>query len=138
MLSTEGFDILPRNCRAKEETPWAYRRCPSANRVSKARDDLPEPLIPVITTSLFRGISSDIPFKLFTSALRMEMFPFIPAKIRNVGGMLYGIEPVSGTKPASHPILYGRRRFPRTRFPAHRFPEAFGGFSGRDQALPKL
>ncbi len=35
--------------------------------VSKARDDLPDPLIPVITTSWFLGISKSTPFNTFKS-----------------------------------------------------------------------
>ena len=39
--------------------------------VSKANEDLPEPERPVITTSLFLGISSETFFKLCTRAPRM-------------------------------------------------------------------
>jgi hypothetical protein len=43
-------------------------RCPSANRVSKASDDFPEPDKPVITTSLFRGMATLRFLRLFTLA----------------------------------------------------------------------
>src|SRR4051812_24971800 len=35
-----------------------YRRCPSAYRVSKASEDLPDPETPVRITSFFLGIST--------------------------------------------------------------------------------
>ena len=45
-----------------------YRRCPSAKIVSKANDDFPDPLRPVITVRLFRGISTSTFFRLCTRA----------------------------------------------------------------------
>jgi hypothetical protein len=42
--------------------------------VSKASDDLPEPDNPVITTSLLRGTSTLMFFRLFTRAPLMEMY----------------------------------------------------------------
>ena len=44
--------------------------------MSNARDDLPEPDSPVITTSLFLGISTSIFFRLLTRAplISMELF----------------------------------------------------------------
>ena len=63
MLSTGGLDILPRNWRAKEERLSAKRRCPSAKRVSKAREVLPEPLTPVMTVRRLRGMSTSMPLR---------------------------------------------------------------------------
>lgn len=45
-----------------------YRRCPSAYKVSNAKDDFPEPESPVITISLSRGISMSMFLRLFTRA----------------------------------------------------------------------
>jgi hypothetical protein len=48
--------------------------------VSNARDDLPEPLIPVRTTNLFLGISISMLFKLFSEApliLRYDFFAIV-------------------------------------------------------------
>src|SRR6266704_6258247 len=58
MKSTSGLSIWPRNCRAYAESDSTYRRWPSAYRVSKAREDLPEPESPVRITSFFFGIST--------------------------------------------------------------------------------
>ena len=52
------------------ESDSTKRRCPSAYMVSKASDDFPDPDSPVNTTSLSRGISSDIFLRLFTRAPR--------------------------------------------------------------------
>src|SRR3990170_3580569 len=43
--------------------------------VSNASDDFPEPETPVITTSLSRGISRSIPFRLCSRAPRMTILP---------------------------------------------------------------
>src|SRR5580692_2841049 len=58
MKSTSGFCIWSRNCRAYAERLSTYLRWPSAYRVSNASEDFPDPLMPVITTSFSRGISS--------------------------------------------------------------------------------
>ena len=76
ILSTAGFCILPRNCLANDERLSAKRRCPSAKRVSNAREDFPLPLSPLITTSLPRGIFSDMFLRLFTLAPFMYMYSF--------------------------------------------------------------
>src|SRR6056297_1976033 len=47
-------------------------RYPSAKRVSKASDDLPDPLTPVMTTSFSRGMETSKSLRLWTRA------PFIP------------------------------------------------------------
>jgi len=47
----------PINCLAYAENVSMYLRCPSANNVSNAREDLPLPDNPVNTTSLFRGMT---------------------------------------------------------------------------------
>src|SRR5688572_7704987 len=51
----------------------AYRRWPSANRVSMVRDDLPDPETPVTTTSLFRGIATVTFLRLWTLAPFINM-----------------------------------------------------------------
>ena len=79
MASTSGFDILPRNCLAYDERLSAKRLWPSANSVSKASDDFPEPETPVITVNLFRGIVMLMFFRLLTLAPRIEIFS--PASI---------------------------------------------------------
>src|SRR3954470_7202540 len=58
MKSTSGFSRRSRNCLAYAERLSTYRRCPSAYKVSKASEDLPDPLNPVMTTSFSRGIST--------------------------------------------------------------------------------
>ena len=60
ILSTSGLSMLPKNCLAYAEKVSKYLRCPSAYIVSKAKDDFPLPLKPVITTSLFRGIFNEM------------------------------------------------------------------------------
>src|SRR5215470_16684141 len=49
-----------------------YRHCPSAKRVSKAREDLPEPETPVTTVSRSWGISSEMFLRLFCRAPSMR------------------------------------------------------------------
>src|SRR5437899_12879233 len=46
--------------------------------VSKAREDLPDPLRPVMTTSLSRGISTSRFLRLCSRAPRMMIEPAIP------------------------------------------------------------
>ena len=46
--STSGFSICSRNCRAYADSDSTYRLCPSAKIVSNAREDLPDPLTPVM------------------------------------------------------------------------------------------
>ena len=75
MDSTSGLLILPRNWRAYEDRLSAKRLCPSANKVSKANDDFPEPEMPVTTTSLFLGISTVMSLRLLTFAPLMIIFP---------------------------------------------------------------
>jgi hypothetical protein len=48
-------------------------RWPSANSVSKAKEDFPEPESPVTTTNLFLGIATLRLFRLFTRAFLMIM-----------------------------------------------------------------
>ena len=67
--STSGLDILPRNCLAYEERLSANLLCPSANKVSNAKDDLPDPEMPVITTNFPLGISREMFLRLLTLAL---------------------------------------------------------------------
>ena len=73
MYSTFGLSSFPRNWRAYELKLSTYRLCPSANRVSKAKELLPEPLTPVITTSRLRGIFMLTSFRLCTEARLISM-----------------------------------------------------------------
>ncbi len=57
MKSTSGLSICPRNCRAYADSDSTYLRWPSANSVSNASEDLPEPDSPVNTTMRLRGNS---------------------------------------------------------------------------------
>src|SRR5437764_11100242 len=54
-----------------------YRRCPSAKRVSKASELLPEPLNPVMTISWLRGRSRSKFFRLLcrTPRRRITFWP---------------------------------------------------------------
>ena len=74
ILSTSGLSIFPRNCLAYEDNDSTYLLCPSAYIVSKAKELLPDPDTPVITTSLFLGIEMSISFKLCSLAPRMFIF----------------------------------------------------------------
>ena len=74
MMSTSGLLMRPRNCLAYELRLSAKRRCPSAKRVSNARLDFPLPLMPVMTTSLPRGISRLMFLRLLTLAPEMTIF----------------------------------------------------------------
>ena len=49
------------------------RRWPSAYTVSKASEDLPEPLMPVMTTSLSRGMLTSMFCRLFSRAPLMAI-----------------------------------------------------------------
>src|SRR6266581_20685 len=49
-----------------------YRHCPSANRVSNASDDLPDPETPVMTVSRSWGISTEMFLRLFCRAPSMR------------------------------------------------------------------
>src|SRR6266699_2914064 len=49
-----------------------YRHCPSANRVSNASDDLPDPETPVTTVSRSWGISTEMFLRLFCRAPSMR------------------------------------------------------------------
>ncbi len=66
--STSGFSNTDKNCLAYVERDSIYRRCPSANNVSNASDDLPEPDSPVMTTNLFFGMTRSTFFKLCVRA----------------------------------------------------------------------
>src|SRR5690606_40559020 len=66
--STSGFTIRAMNWRAYALRLSAYRRWPSANRVSIVRDDFPDPETPVTTTSLLRGMPTLTFFRLCTRA----------------------------------------------------------------------
>src|SRR6185436_19478730 len=65
------------------------RRCPSAYTVSNASDDFPEPLTPVTTTSLSRGISTSTFFRLFSRAPRISI-------VVRIGESSSGVEEIRG------------------------------------------
>src|SRR5262245_23958594 len=71
--STSGFLSCPTKRFANVDIDASSRRCPSAYTVSNASDDLPEPLTPVTTTSLSRGISTSTFCRLFSRAPRISM-----------------------------------------------------------------
>ena len=48
-------------------------RCPSAKRVSKAKEDLPEPESPVMTTKAFLGMATLKCFRLLTWAFLIKI-----------------------------------------------------------------
>src|SRR5690606_42032207 len=54
-------------------------RCPSSYTVSNASDDFPDPLTPVTTTSLSRGISTSTFCRLFSRAPRISIVVRIDA-----------------------------------------------------------
>ena len=66
--STSGFSSCSTNCRAYGDMLSRNRRWPSANRMSNATVDLPEPLNPVITTSCSRGILRSMFLRLCSRA----------------------------------------------------------------------
>ena len=68
MKSTSGLSICPRNCLAYADSDSTYLRWPSANNVSKASEDLPEPDSPVNTTMRLRGNSRSTFFRLCSRA----------------------------------------------------------------------
>src|SRR5262249_54294502 len=59
--------------------------CPSAKRVSKARDDLPEPDTPVMTTRRLRGISTWMFFRLCSRAPRTTIASIGPVILTEPG-----------------------------------------------------
>ena len=75
--SRSGLSIISKNCLAYAESDSTYRLWPSAYMVSNASVDLPEPERPVITTSLFFGMSRLIFFKLCSLAPRITNLSFI-------------------------------------------------------------
>ena len=66
--SKSGLSIICKNCLAYAERLSTYFLCPSAYMVSNANVDFPLPETPVITTTLFFGMSRDIFFRLFSLA----------------------------------------------------------------------
>src|SRR3954447_16249903 len=71
--STSGLSIWPRNWRAYALSDSTYRRWPSAEIVSNASDDLPDPDSPVMTTSASRGIFSEMSRRLCSRAPETTM-----------------------------------------------------------------
>ncbi len=73
MKSTSGRFTDSSSPRALAERDSKYWREPSACKVSKASDDLPDPLTPVITVSLCRGMTSSTFLRLWVRAPLMWM-----------------------------------------------------------------
>ena len=73
MKSTSGRETASSNPRALADSDSRYWREPSACRVSKASDDLPEPLTPVMTVNWWRGMASSTSFRLWVRAPLMWM-----------------------------------------------------------------
>src|SRR5262245_33147370 len=87
--STSGFLSWPTNRFANVDIDASSRRCPSAYNVSNANDDFPDPLTPVTTTSLSRGISTSTFFRLFSRAPRISI-------VVRIGPSSTGVEHVRG------------------------------------------
>ena len=51
-IESSGFSSWSGNCRAYDDKLSTYFLCPSAYTVLKAKEDFPDPLVPVITTNL--------------------------------------------------------------------------------------
>ena len=68
MKSTSGRGIASSSPRALVESDSRYCRLPSAWSVSKASDDLPEPLTPVTTVRRLRGMRTSTLRRLCTLA----------------------------------------------------------------------
>ena len=77
MKSHSGLFLRPRNCLAYADRLSTYLRWPSAYSVSKAKEDLPEPLTPVTTINLLRGILMSMFFRLLTRAPLISMYSLI-------------------------------------------------------------
>src|SRR5512139_1582294 len=93
--STSGFLSWPTKRFANVDIDARRRRCPSAYTVSNASDDLPEPLTPVTTTSLSRGISTSTFFKLFSRAPRISIVVRIRASsacVEEIRGLLDALQ----------------------------------------------
>ncbi len=71
--STSGLSICPRNCRAYADKDSTYRRWPSAKIVSKARDDFPEPEMPVKTIRESLGMVRSTFLRLCSRAPRTKI-----------------------------------------------------------------
>src|SRR3954470_19527067 len=69
--STAGRGNCSTNCRAYGDIDSMNRRWPSANTMSKARGDLPDPETPVTTLSGRWGIVSERLLRLFALAPRI-------------------------------------------------------------------
>ena len=81
-------------------------RCPSAKSVSKAKEDLPEPDKPVMTTKAFRGMATLRCFRLLTCAFLIkikslgsrESMSWVCGVLGNVIGCNLAIKPVNCRK----------------------------------------
>src|SRR5262245_97879 len=80
---------------ANDDIDASKRRCPSAYTVSKASDDFPDPLTPVTTMSLSRGISTSTFFRLFSRAPRISIVVRIGASstgVEHIGGLFDALD----------------------------------------------
>src|SRR5437870_11651072 len=66
--STSGRSTFSRNMRAYVDNDSTYRHWPSANKVSNASEDFPEPDTPVIAVTALWGILSEMFLRLFCRA----------------------------------------------------------------------
>src|SRR5690625_1560916 len=73
MRSTWGWSIRSKNWRAEGLNVSTYRRCPSAYRVSKANELLPEPETPVMTVISLALKSTERFLRLFCFAPMMRI-----------------------------------------------------------------
>ena len=73
--SMSGLSSCSVNCRAYGDMTSMKRRCPSAKKISKARELFPEPESPVSTVISPRGTSRSTFFRLWWRAPRRAMTP---------------------------------------------------------------
>src|SRR6187549_666050 len=93
--STSGFLSCPMKRFANVDIDASSRRCPSTYTVSKASDDFPDPLTPVTTMSLSRGISTSTFFRLFSRAPRISIVVRISASsacVEEIRGLFNALE----------------------------------------------
>ena len=102
--SMSGFGNCSTNWRAYAETHSRKRRWPSEKRISKAKDDLPEPDTPVITVREPCGISSETSRRLCSRAPRKEMLVGRGLAVR-VSGVANAASPAARKFPVVVPAL---------------------------------
>src|SRR2546427_653199 len=111
--------------------------------VSKAREDLPDPLRPVMTTSLSRGISTSRFLRLCSRAPRMMIEPAIRGEIITCWIQRRGVIARNGKEPLPSLGENVTARFPRSD-PANQsrlkqwIQEVHGPLLGDSEAFPDL